>query len=181
MSGSLDPPLDPRADHVRGDPAAAVALVEYGDYECPYSRSAFAAVEAVRPRLGGRLAYAFRHLPLRDRHPQAQLAAEAAEAAAAQGRFWEMHDRLFALPAEELGPDAVRSVARELELDMGRFEEDLTRHVHAERVQRDLDSALRSGASGTPTFFVAGERYTGFYDPETLLETLEDAALAAGG
>src|SRR5919108_1982600 len=148
----LDQPLSSR-DHVRGPRSAAVSLVEYGDFECPYCRAAVDIVNALRQALGDQLSFTFRHFPMRDVHPHAQHAAEVAEAAAAQGRFWDMHDRLFAGQAA-LDDDSLLRYARELSLQTERVSDELTHHTHAERVERDRRSAIASGATGTPTFFI---------------------------
>ncbi|GAB3302253.1 hypothetical protein GCM10027451_06330 [Geodermatophilus aquaeductus] len=170
----LDPPVDPARDHVRGPADAPLTLVEYGDFECPFCGRATGAIEEVRERFGDRLRYVFRHLPLVDVHPHARLAAEAAEAAAAQGRFWEMHDRLFAAQ-DRLTPGDLLEHAAAIGLDVPRFARDLGAGRHARRVQEDVDSAEASGVEGTPTFFVHGRRHTGPHDADSLA-----AALLAG-
>ena len=179
MATALDPPLDRSRDHVRG-PEGAIELVEYGDFECPYCRDAAPAIAKVLDRMGDGVAFAFRHLPIPERHPHAQRAAEAAEAAAAQGRFWEMHDVLFA-NQRALEDEDLASYARELGLDVERFAAELSGGVHAARVREDLASAERMRLAGTPAFFVAGESYGGFYDVESLTWALEDALAARGG
>ncbi|HYO37591.1 MAG TPA: Na+/H+ antiporter NhaA, partial [Geodermatophilus sp.] len=171
----LEPPVDPARDHVRGPVDAPLTLVEYGDFECPFCGRATGAVEELRERFGDRLRYVFRHVPLTDVHPRAQLAAEAAEAAAAQGRFWEMHDRLFA-DQDRLTPDALLERAAAIGLDVSRFARDLGSGRYARRVQEDVDSAEASGVAGTPTFFVGGRRHTGPYDADTLAAELLAAA-----
>ncbi|SDC91403.1 Na+/H+ antiporter NhaA [Geodermatophilus telluris] len=170
----LDPPVDPARDHVRGPVDAPLTLVEYGDFECPFCGRATGAVEEVRERFGDRLRYVFRHVPLTDVHPHARLAAEAAEAAAAQGRFWELHDRLFA-EQDRLAPGDLLEHAAAVGLDVVRFTRDLGSGRYARRVQEDVDSAEASGVEGTPTFFVGGRRHTGPYDADSLA-----AALLAG-
>jgi len=170
----LDLPVDPDHDHIRGPEDAPVTLVEYGDFECPYCGQAEPIVRELLSDFGD-VRYIWRHLPLSDVHPNAQLAAEAAEAAAAQGRFWEMHDLLFQHQDALRPPDLVR-YAEELGLDVDRFKDDLRRHVHAGRVARDIESADLSGVAGTPTFFVNGRRHHGAYD----IDTLSAAVRAAG-
>jgi protein-disulfide isomerase len=155
-------------EHVRG--TGAVELLEYGDFQCPYCRDAVPSLERVLARLDGRVRLVFRHFPLTSKHPRAQELAEAAEAAGAQGRFWEMHDLLFA----EREPDPVE-LARRLGLDVARFQEELRSGAHAARVAEDRARGEASGVAGTPTFFVAGERHRGFYDVEALVDALEDA------
>ena len=170
----LDIDVDPERDHVRGPVAAPVTVVEYGDFECPYCGQAEPAVRDLLRDFGD-VRYVWRHLPLTDVHPQAQLAAEAAEAAADQGAFWEMHDLLLGRQdALRLG-DLV-GYADELGLDVDRFAESLRTHAGAPRVADDVDSADLSGVSGTPTFFVNGHRHYGAYD----LATLSAAVRAAG-
>jgi Na+/H+ antiporter NhaA len=174
----LDPPVDPARDHVRGPGDAPLTLVEYGDFECPFCGRTTGAVEELHERFGDRLRYVFRHVPLTDVHPAAQLAAEAAEAAAAQGRFWEMHDRLFA-NQDALEPHDLLAHAGALDLDVDRFERDLLDGRHAARVRDDALSAEAGGVRGTPTFFVGGRRHTGPTDAATLGRAL-DAAAADG-
>ncbi|MFJ5281097.1 Na+/H+ antiporter NhaA [Streptomyces parvulus] len=173
--------VDERHDHVRGPADAAVTLVEYGDFECPYCGR---AEGVVRDLLGSEtdVRYVWRHLPLTDVHPHAQAAAEAAEAAARQGRFWDMHDRLLD-HQDELGERDLLRHARELGLDMEVFREDLARRRGGGRIAEDVDSADLSGVSGTPTFFVNGRRHHGAYDIDALKRAVEQArrrALAGG-
>ncbi|WP_320670621.1 Na+/H+ antiporter NhaA [Patulibacter defluvii] len=170
--------VDPATDHVRGTLDAPLTLLEYGDLECPYCRDAWTVVERLQEQFGDQLRYVFRHLPLSDVHPGAQLAAEASEAAAAQGAFWEMHERLLHDDDGLSGRDLLRHAA-ELGLDVERFADDLRRRRHAPRVARDVQSADASGVSGTPTFFVNGRRHQGAYDHEALATALRAAALRA--
>jgi Na+/H+ antiporter NhaA len=159
--------IDPARDHIRGAPDAPVTLVEYGDFECPYCGRAEPAIRELLSEWGDDLRYVFRHLPLSDVHPWAQLAAEAAEAAGAQGAFWEMYDILLAHQGE-LTPGSLRRYAQELGLDGERLTEELRRRTHAARVGEDVASADSSGVSGTPSFFINGRRHTGVYDVATL-------------
>ena len=166
--------VDPERDHLRGPEEAPVTLVEYGDFECPYCGRAEPIVRQLLAEFGD-IRYVWRHLPLPDVHPHAQLAAEASEAAAAQGAFWEMHDLLLARQ------DALRTAdlldyAGELGLDVERFQEELREHAGRARVEEDVDSADLSGVSGTPTFFVNGRRHYGAYD----IEALQAAVRIAG-
>lgn len=147
------------------------ALTEYGDFECPYCGNAFPEIREVRSRLGDRLTFEFRHFPIEEKHPHAFQAAEAAEAARAQGRFEEMHDLLFE-NQKALERDDLVGYARELGLDIDRFERELDEHTHEPKIRADQREALERGVAGTPSFFVNGERYEGFYDAETLLEAL---------
>ena len=169
----LTPPVDPDRDHWRGGEHAPVTLVEYGDYECPYSRLAFRAVERLEQQRGDRLRFVFRHLPLTEIHPHALAAAHLAEAAALQGRFWPMHELLFH-HQKALEPAALLGYAEQLGLDRQRLAGDLDSRSVWQRVQADFDSALASGARGTPTLFVNGRLHRGGYDEATL-----DVALAA--
>lgn len=142
-------PIDPAVDHVRDSPEGRL-IVEYGDYECPYSRRAFREIEHVERRLDGNIRFAFRHFPLTEIHPHALAASLAAEAAAIQGRFWEMHELLFH-NQKALEPDDLRGYATQLDLDVAQFESDLRSHPVLERVRRDVKSGVRSGeVLGTP-------------------------------
>ncbi len=175
--------IDPARDHVRGNPEALVTLVEYGDFQCPYCGQAERIIREVMADAGADLRYVFRHLPLNDVHLYAQTAAEAAEAAAAQGAFWEMHDVLLEHQDELAMPHLLR-YATDLGLDVQRFAREVRNGVHADRVARDVESADASGVSGTPTFFVNGRRHHGAYDVDTLLAEVKAAkqrARAAAG
>jgi protein-disulfide isomerase len=168
-------PVSEERDHVQGPAAAPVTLLEYGDYECPYCGAAYPIVKQVQARLGDQLRFVFRNFPITTSHPHAEQAAEAAEAAAAQDRFWEMHDHLYE-HQRRLGDDDLRGYADELGLDVARFSDELAEHVHAARVREDFMSGVRSGVNGTPTFYVNGVRHDGSYELDTLLAALEDAA-----
>ncbi|MCU1354547.1 MAG: oxidoreductase [Acidimicrobiales bacterium] len=161
-------PVSPTRDHIRGPKDAPVTLVEYGDYECPFCGMAHPVVEAVRARMGDELRFVFRHFPLATMHPHAQQAAEAAEAAGAQGLYWPMHDSLFENQRRLALADLVtRAIA--LGADVDRFEVELVRHVHLPKVQEDFLSGVHSGVNGTPTFFVNGLRYDGPVEVPALL------------
>ena len=168
-------PVNPARDHLRGPEQAPVTVVEYGDFECPYCGQAEPAVRELLREYGGDVQYVWRHLPLNDVHPEAQLAAEAAEAAARQGAFWDMHDRLLdhqdALSVRDLIGHAAA-----LGLDTERFAADLRKHVGRAHVEEDVDSADLSGVSGTPTFFINGMRHYGAYDIENLRKAVKLAA-----
>jgi Na+/H+ antiporter NhaA len=166
-------PVDPRRDHVRGPANAPVTVVEYGDFECPYCGQAEAVIRELLADFGD-VRYVWRHLPLNDVHPYAHLAAEASEAAAAQGKFWEMHDLLLDHQGVVRVPDLVQ-YAKDIGLDPERFTENLRRHAGVARMTEDVDSADLSGVSGTPTFFINGRRHHGAYD----IATLEAAVKAA--
>ena len=164
-------PLDEKVDHVRGSPAGRL-IIEYGDYECPYSRQAFHAIEQVEQQLGGNVRFAFRHFPLTRIHPHALAAAAAAEAAARQGRFWDMHELLFHRQ-KALEDGHLRGYAAQLGLDVAAFDRDRASKTALERIQRDVDSGLASGqVLGTPTLFIDGVVYRRGYDPATLLAAL---------
>jgi Na+/H+ antiporter NhaA len=171
--------IDPERDHVRGRVDAPVTLLEYGDYECPYCGHAAPTIGKLLDHLGDEVRYVFRHLPLNDVHPSAELASEAAEAAGAQGAFWEMHDRLLA-NQDALAPTDLYRHASELGLDMNRFSDDVRHRRHAQRIADDVQSADASGVSGTPTFFINGRRHQGVYDIDTLTRAVKAAARAAG-
>jgi Na+/H+ antiporter NhaA len=159
--------VDFEVDHFRGHRDAPVILLEYGDYECPYCGQAETVVRELLASFGDDVCYVWRHLPLSDVHPRAQMAAEVAEAAGAQGRFWEMHDILIS-HQDELLPMQMRRFAQEVGIDVDRLWEDVHRRVYAPRVARDVASADESGVSGTPTFFINGRRHQGAYDMATL-------------
>jgi protein-disulfide isomerase len=164
-------PLEEGVDHVRG-PAASPVILEYGDYECPYSRRAFREIERVERELDGEVRFAFRHFPLTDIHPHALAAAGAAEAAALQGRFWDMHELLYHRQ-RALEDDDLRGYAAELGLDAARFDADRTGPEVAARIRRDVDSANASGlVQGTPTIFIDGVLHEADYDSATLLRAL---------
>jgi Na+/H+ antiporter NhaA len=166
--------VDSERDHIRGPDNAPVTLVEYGDFECPYCGQAEAVIRELLSSFGDDLRYVWRHLPLNDVHPNAQLAAEASEAAHAQGRFWDMYDRMLAHRGG-LAPQEIGSLAQELGLDVDRFWDELRRHEHAPRVGEDVSSADASGVSGTPSFFINGRRHQGAYDVDTLTAAVSTA------
>jgi protein-disulfide isomerase len=162
-------PLDDAVDHVRGG-AAARLIVEYGDYECPYSRKAFREIERVESRLGDQVRFAFRHFPLTEIHPHALAASAAAEAAGMQGRFWEMHSLLFHRQGA-LEDGDLRGYAAQLELDGGRFDADRASAAVLARIRRDVDSGLATGeVLGTPTIFIDGVVHRGSFDAASLLQ-----------
>lgn len=167
-----------REDHALGPADAPVTLVGYSDYECPYCRSAYLVLRKLRPRLGDRVRYVFRNFPLEAVHPHARSAAEAAEAAASQGRFWEMHDRLFEHQRALGGADLLRHAA-EVGLDVARFEGEMEEHAHAGKVEADFEGGLQSGVRATPTFFVNGHRHWGSYRTGSLLAAIEAAEASA--
>jgi Na+/H+ antiporter NhaA len=170
--------VDPARDHIRGLDGAPITLVEYGDFECPYCGQAEPMIRDLLSACDDDLRFVFRHLPLSDVHPHAQMAAEAAEAAAAQGAFWEMHDLLFA-HQDELTVRSLHGYAEQLGLDLERFGDDLRRRRHAARVRDDVGTADASGVTGTPTFFINGRRHYGAYDTDTLIAAVRAARAAA--
>jgi protein-disulfide isomerase len=164
-------PLDDVFDHVRG-PAAGRFILEYGDYECPYSRQAFRQIERVEQQVSGGIRFAFRHFPLVEIHTHAFAAAAAAEAAALQGRFWEMHELLFHRQ-KALKDDDLQGYASQLELDVARFDQDRFGPQVMRRIRRDVESGIASGeVRGTPTLFIDGVVHLGGYDAATLMEAL---------
>ena len=174
----LTMPVTEGRDHLEGPPDAAVTLVEYGDYECPYCGAAYPVIKEVRARMGGRLRFVFRHFPVMTSHSRAEQAAEAAEAAASQGKFWQMHHLLYENQAHLRDPD-LHAYAEKIGLDVEKFEGELARHVHATRVREDFMSGVRSGVSGTPTFYINGARHEeDEYEVETLLDILDRAAVS---
>jgi protein-disulfide isomerase len=176
VDDTLTPPLD-SGDHLRGDPGRPLELTMFGDFQCPFCLGAQSVLRRVRDRLGDRLVFAFRHLPIPERHPLAPLAAEVSEAADAQGSFWEYHDALFQAQPK-LSRETMLAVGRDLGLDAERMAAEIDAGTHRPRVDRDIRSAEQSGATGTPTFFVNGRRFFGAYDASSLIEALE--APAAG-
>ena len=173
--GTLTPPVSER-DHVAGPHDAPVTLVEYGDYECPYCGMAHPIVKKARQELGEQLRFVFRHFPLAEAHPHAQLAAQAAEAAGAQGRFWEMHDMIFE-HQDALEPEDIIGYAKSLGLDVAQLARDLEAGTYVKRVRDDFRSGVRSGVNGTPTFFVNGIRYDGSWaNEQAFIAALRDAA-----
>jgi protein-disulfide isomerase len=155
------------SDHIDGPADAPVTLVEYGDYECPYCGQAYVILQQLKELFGDQLRVVYRHFPLATIHPHAQSAAEAAEAAGAQRRFWDMHGLLFE-NQEALEDDVLETYAADIGLDMVRFTHDMTEHRHAARIRGDVHGGIRSGVNGTPAFFINDSRYDGVYDAESL-------------
>ena len=165
------PAVDPDRDHIRGDPVGRVTLVEYGDFQCPYCGDAYPVVRRLLESYDW-LRFSFRHMPLLDLHPRSPAAAEAAEAAAAQGHFWEMHDRLFE-HQHALGDEALREHAAGLGLDLERFDRELRDRVHKARVDEDFASGAGGGIPSTPRFFVNGEIHLGSGNEPELRRVIE--------
>jgi protein-disulfide isomerase len=160
-------------DHIQGPIHAPIALVEYGDYECPFCGEVYPVIKAIQERLGDNLCFAFRNFPLVNAHPHSEIAAEAAEAAGAQGEFWRMHDLLFE-NQEALELDDIADYAAELGLDASRLVSEVLNHTHAARVREDFKSGVRGGVNGTPSFFINGERYDGARGLDPLLAALTE-------
>lgn len=170
MPGLLDP-LPQAADHTAGPEGAPHVLTMYADFECPFCQAAQSILPRVRKRLGDELLFVFRHLPISERHPLALGAADAAEAAAAQGAFWAMHDALFELRGDLERPALVKA-AKALGLDLPRFEADLDSRAHRARIEADVASAERSGVTGTPAFFAGTTQVGGAFDAGSLVDAL---------
>ena len=165
-----------KQDHIIGDATAPITLVEYGDYQCPYCGKAYPIIKELRKQLGSRVRFVFRNFPLTQIHPNAQHAAETAEAAAAQGNFWAMHDRLFERQFA-LDDENLLEYADDLGLDVEQVAEELEAGTHRKRVRDDFMSGVRSGVNGTPTFFINGVRHEAGFDLETLLAAVEGRAV----
>ncbi len=173
----LVPPVNEQ-DHSRGPASAPVTLVEYGDYQCPYCGQAYPVIQKLLARMGSKVRFVFRNFPLQEIHPNAQMAAEAAEAAGAQGKFWEMHDRLYEHQKELKQENLIRH-AGAIGLDVNRFKEELAEGTYDKRVRDDFFSGVRSGVNGTPTFFINGSRHDGDWDLESLSAAIEAAGSGA--
>jgi protein-disulfide isomerase len=160
-----------KSDHVQGADDAPVTLVEYGDYQCPFCADMHPMIKAIIKSMGSQMRFVFRHMPLLEMHPYAQHAAEAAEAAAVQGKFWEMHDAIYRQQSE-LGSDLLHQLAVKLKLDIAQFDADLEARRFRPRVKRDFMSGMRSGVASTPAFFINGKRYDGALDQASLLSAV---------
>ena len=173
--GGLRPHLDPSRDHVRGSDHPTVTLVEYGDYQSPACVTAAAELAGLRAGFDGELRFVFRHFPIGDAHPLALYAAEAAEAAGAQGSFWELHDLIYR-SEQDLEPTFLRKLAKTLGLDLERFDSELAGETHLRHIMEDFQSGVDSGVNGTPTFFINERRVDWDFDIDTLQAALENAA-----
>ena len=160
-------------DHIQGPDDAPVTLIEYGDFECPHCGWAYPIVKEVLKRLGDQLRFVFRHFPISTVHPHAKSAAEAAETAGGQGKFWEMHDYLFE-HQDALDDEHLRKYAIALGLNVERYDKDMVEHTYAQKVREDFLSGVRSGANGTPTFFINDVRYDGLWDVDNLHRALKE-------
>lgn len=165
---------DGKRDHIQGPITAPIALLEYGDYECPFCGEVYPVIKVIQDRLGDDLCFAYRNFPLTSVHPHSERAAEAAEAAAAQDAFWEMHDTLYE-NQDALEDEDLARYATMLGLNAERWMRDFLTGTHADRVREDFKSGVRAGVNGTPSFFINGMRYDGARGLEPLLEALKDA------
>ncbi len=167
---ALTAPVGKR-DHIFGPQTAKITLLEYGDFECPHCGAAYGMLKELMDQAGKNIRLAYRHFPLTQVHPHAQRAAEASEAAAGQGKFWEMHDMLFE-HQDALDDYDLVTYARALGLDVSRFRSELLQGVYTRRVREDFMTGIRSGVNGTPTFFINGRRHDGMPDAQSLLEAM---------
>lgn len=169
----LTPPVS-QDDHTEGPANAAVTVVEYGDYECPYCGEVEPWIKQIQHRMGDRMRFVFRNFPL-SQHPYAEIAAEAAEAAGAQGKFWQMHDLLYQ-HQDALDPQDLVQYAQQIGLDVNEFSQALRSHAQRQRVQRDFQSGMESGVQGTPTFFINGAQYQGPLAEQAIAQAVQSAA-----
>jgi protein-disulfide isomerase len=160
-----------KSDHALGPEDAPVTLLEYGDYQCPFCADMQPMLKAIAKQMGGQMRLVFRHMPLIEMHPYAQFAAEAAEAAGAQGKFWRMHDAIYQQQSE-LGTDLLHQLAVKLKLDIAQFSAELDARRYRPRVKRDFMSGMRSGVAGTPAFFINGKRYEDALDQRSLMSAV---------
>lgn len=168
---SLKPPVSDQ-DHMQGNPRAVVELVEYGDYQCPHCGKAYPLIKAMQLKFGDDLKFVFRNFPLSEIHPQAQMAAVAAEAAGRQGRFWEMHDIIFENQAD-LRTSSLIEYARAIGLDTDQFKADIDDETFLKKVEADFESGVRSGVNGTPSFFINGDKYNQYWDEDQLSDDIK--------
>jgi protein-disulfide isomerase len=159
-------------DHIQGNKNAELTLLEYGDFQCPYCGEAHPVIKQVQKKLGTKMKFVFRNFPLNSIHPYAELAAEAAEAAGAQGKYWEMHDGIYE-NQESLGQELILNLAEKLELDQKKFVDALEKRIFQTHVKEDFMGGVKSGVNGTPAFFINGKKYEGETTEENLIEALE--------
>jgi protein-disulfide isomerase len=171
-------PVSPARDHIRNRIDAPVTLLEYGDYECPFCAAAQPILKAIEAQTGDAVRFVFRHFPMTTVHPHAEIAAEAAEAAGRQGRFWDMHDVLYA-NQQQLDGAALLAYAAALGLDVNRFGNEIAAHVHLSKINEDFMSGVRSGVNGTPAFYINGIRHDGGWDYASLATALQQAVIKA--
>jgi protein-disulfide isomerase len=167
----LTVPVSIGLDHIRGSVNAPITIVEYGDFECPYTGRAYPVIKELTKQFNEKIYFVYRNFPLNDIHPYAQHAAEAAEAAAAQDKFWQMHDYLFE-HQKALDDHHLLEYAQKVELNIDRFKKEMSEHVYAPLINKSLKSGIDSGVEGTPTFFINGERYEDSWDLDTLTSFL---------
>jgi protein-disulfide isomerase len=178
-AGVLKVPIGPR-DHMQGSPDAPVILLEYGDYECPYCARAHPIVKDLQRRVGNLMSFAFRNFPLTEIHPHAEQAAEAAEAAAARGKFWPMHDMIFEHQRDGLEPQDLAQYAAAVGLDPMAVGRDIAAHTYLPRIREDFLGGVRSGVNGTPTFFINGIRFDGDWtNIDAFVDAITEAAVPA--
>jgi protein-disulfide isomerase len=170
-SVNLSLPVSKSLDHVQGPDNAPVTLVEYGDYECSYCGQAYPIIKQVQDNLGVNLRFVFRNFPLTQVHPHAQKAAEAAEEAGAQNKFWDMHDYLYE-HQQALGDKDLEKYAGIIGLNLDKFNDDIRNHIHAPRIREDFLSGIQSGVNGTPSFYINEIRYDGSWDLDSLMQIL---------
>src|SRR5919107_1096859 len=172
----LTVPVNIGSDHIRGSINAPITLVEYGDYECPYTGMAYSIIKQIMKQFGDNIYIVFRNFPLNDIHPHAQHAAEAAEAAAAQDKFWQMHDYLFE-HQKALDDHHLLEYAQKVGLDIDKFKHEMSGHIYAPLINKSLKSGINSGVEGTPTFFINGEHYEDSWDLDTFTSFLKRSFL----
>jgi protein-disulfide isomerase len=173
---TLTLPVNETRDHIQGSPRARVTLVQYGDYQCPYCGEAYSIIKRIQKRFGSDLRFVFRNFPITEAHPFAETGAELAEAAGAQGKFWEMHDFLYENQQSLSNVDFFARYANEkLGLDEKRLKEEVLKRAYTLRIKEDFMSGIRSGVNGTPTFFINEYRHNGSYDFDVLEEAIEIA------
>jgi protein-disulfide isomerase len=172
-SKKLTVPVNIGSDHIRGSINAPITIVEYGDYECPYTGMAYPVVQDIMKQFGDQIYFVFRNFPLNDIHPHAQHAAEAAEAAAAQDKFWQMHDYLFK-HQKALDDNHLLEYAQKVGLDIDKFKKEISEHIYAPLINKSLKAGIDSGVEGTPTFFVNGVRYEDSWDLDTFSNMLKN-------
>ena len=175
-NGKLSLPVSELRDHIQGPLTAPVTLVEYGDYECPYCAQAYLITKEIQERLGDKLCFVFRNFPVTKVRPHAYAAALAVEAAAAQGKFWEMYDYLFK-HGQAVSDQSLRRSAASLGLNLTRFDSEFQDRVHGNHIDEDIESGINSGVKSTPTFFINGELYNGAWDLDSLLGSLDEESV----
>jgi protein-disulfide isomerase len=168
---NLNIPVNRNRDHILGPDTAPITLVEYGDYECPYCGQAYPIIKQIQDYFGDNIRFVFRNFPLTQVHPHAQRAAEAAEEAGSQNKFWKMHDYLYE-HQQALDDNHLEKYAKIIGLDLERFNKDMENHIHVPRIREDFLSGIQSGVNGTPSFYINGTRYDGSWDFDTLVQIL---------